>query len=82
MLIYAPIRCLGGGGVIIDDEEENGVDPHDFDWPEVAVLWCRAEGCTAPLLSELSDYESDSDHSSDDGGIDGMSVHAEDDAEE
>lgn len=23
------------------------------DWPEAAVRWCRSEGCTAPLLSEV-----------------------------
>ena len=31
-------------------------DPGDLvhgDWPEVAVSWCRAEGCTAPLWSEV-----------------------------
>ena len=32
------------------------------DWPEAAVIWCRAEGCTAPLWSEVNNaYDSGDD---------------------
>ena len=36
---------------------------HDEDWPYVAVVWCRSEGCTAPLLSDIADDEFDGNDS-------------------
>ena len=52
------------------------------DWPEVAVSWCRSEGCTAPLRSEVPDYdETDSDDDGNDQDDD-LPNHDEGDQEE
>ena len=37
------------------------------DWPEVAVSWCRAEGCTSPLWTEFLNAETESESSNHDG---------------
>ena len=55
------LECIEEDG--LDDDDE----PEHLDWPEVAVIWCRSEGCTAPLLSEsMGENETDEDDSDQD----------------
>ena len=34
-------------------QQNHGAELSTKDWPKAAVLWCRSEGCTAPLWSEV-----------------------------